>query len=35
MVHGITFDYFSLPHGLAITIATIKQICDVKMGDDY
>ena len=29
MVHGITFDYFSLPHGLAITIATIKQICDV------
>ena len=29
MVHGITFNYFSLPHGLAITIATIKQICDV------
>ena len=29
MVHGITFDYFSLPLELAITIATIKQICDV------
>ena len=29
MVHGITFDYFSLPNELAITIATIKQICDV------
>ena len=29
MVHGITFNYFSLPHELAITIATIKQICDV------
>ena len=29
MVHGITFGYFSLPNELAITIATIKQICDV------